>query len=296
MKALEINHTRIRIHPLALIGAIVFIGVGQGGAVLSALLALILHELAHVFTAKAFHLPVPEVEFTPFGGVARMEDICEATPLQQFLVAAAGPAMSWFLCLVCAGLMQIGWVSLVQIEGFLRWNLLLLCFNLVPVLPLDGGRMLQAILTPWLGWQKAMRILSTAGICAGLLLNGLAIWGAIHGVANLSLVITGCYLMYAAHLSKTMAAVQCIHSVISKKMKLEREKALQVEWLGVSGATSVRELFRRISPGKCHRVIVLDEDGLKSMGELDDSTLVSALLDTPEETLGTLLKAPKQGG
>ncbi len=293
MKALEINHTRIRIHPLALIGAIVLISMGQGSAVLSALLALVLHELAHVFAAKSFHLPVPEVEFTPFGGVARMEDICEATPVQQFVVAAAGPAMSWLCCLVCAGLMQLGWVSLAQIEGFLRWNLLLLCFNLIPVLPLDGGRMLQALLTPWLGWQKAMRILSTLGICVGLLMNGLAIWGAVHGVANLSLVIAGCYLMYAAHLSKTMAAVQCIHSVISKKMKLEREKTLQVEWLGASGATSVRELFRRMSPGKYHRVIVLDDDGLKSMGELDDSRLVNALLDTPEEPLTYLLKTQK---
>ncbi len=293
MKALEINHTRIRIHPLALFGAIVFIGIGQGSALLSALLALLLHELAHVFAAKAFHLPVPEVEITPFGGVARMEDICEATPLQQFVVAAAGPAMSWICCLICAGLIQLGWVSLAQIEGFLRWNLLLLCFNLIPVLPLDGGRMMQAILTPWLGWQKAMRILSTAGICAGLIMNGLAIWGAVHGVANLSLVIAGCYLMYAAHLSKTMASVQCIHSVISKKMKLEREKTLQVEWLGASGVTSVRDLFRRMTPGKYHRVIVLDEDGLKSIGELDDGVLVNALLDTPEETLTYLLKTQK---
>ena len=290
MKALEINHTRIRIHPLALIGAIVCISVGQGDAVLSALLALVLHEMAHVLAAKLFHLPVPELEFTPFGGVARIEDISAATPVQQFVVALAGPAISWLCCLVCAGLMQMGWVSPGQMEGFLRWNLLLLCFNLIPVLPLDGGRMLQAILTPWLGWQKSMRILSTAGIGVGLLMNGLAIWGAVHGVANLSLVIAGCYLMYAAHLCRTMAAVQCIHGVISKKMKLEREKTLQVEWLGVSGATSVRELFRRMSPGKYHRVIVLDEDGLKSVGEFDDGVLVNALLDTPEEALKSLLK------
>lgn len=290
MKALEINHTRIRVHPLALIGAIVCISLGQGNAVLSALLALILHELAHVFAAKLFHLPVPEIEITPFGGVARMEDISEATPVQQFVVALAGPAMSWLCCLICAGLMQMGWVRFGQVEGFLRWNLLLLCVNLIPVLPLDGGRMLQAILTPWLGWQKAMRILSTAGIGVGLLMNGLAIWGAVRGMANLSLVIAGCYLMYAAHLSRTMAAIQCIHGVISKKMKLEREKTLQVEWLGVSGATSVRELFRRMSPGKYHRVIVLNDDGLTSMGELDDGVLVNALLDTPEEALESLLK------
>jgi len=293
VKALEINNTRVRIHPLALIGAIVCIGIGQGSAVLAALLALILHELAHIFTAKAFRLDVPEVEITPFGGVAHMEDISQATPMQQFLVAAAGPLMSWLCCLVCAGLLQLQWVSIHQIEGFLRWNLLLLCFNLLPVLPLDGGRMLQAVLTSFIGWQKAMRILAAAGICLGLAMNTLAVWGAIHGAANLSLVIAGCYLMYAAHISRTMSSIQCIHGVISKKTKLEREKTLQVESFGASGKVTVRDIYRRLSPGKYHRIIVLDEDGLSSIGELDDGVLVNALLDTPSETLASLLAAKK---
>ncbi len=293
MKALEINNTRVRIHPLALIGAIVCIGMGQGSAVLAALLALLFHELAHIFTAKAFRLAVPEVEITPFGGVAHMEDISQATPMQQFLVSAAGPLMSWLCCLVCAGLLQLQWVSLYQIEGFLRWNLLLLCFNLLPVLPLDGGRMLQAVLTPLIGWQKAMRILAAAGICLGLAMNALAVWGAIHGAANLSLVIAGCYLMYAAHISRSMSSIQCIHGVISKKTRLDREKTLQVEWFGASGKVTVRDIYRRMSPGKYHRVIVLDEDGLSSIGELDDGVLVNALLDTPQETLASLLAAKK---
>ncbi len=293
MKALEINNTRVRIHPLALIGAIVCIGMGQGSAVLAALLALLFHELAHIFTAKAFRLAVPEVEITPFGGVAHMEDISQATPMQQFLVSAAGPLMSWLCCLVCAGLLQLQWISLYQIEGFLRWNLLLLCFNLLPVLPLDGGRMLQAVLTPLIGWQKAMRILAAAGICLGLAMNALAVWGAIHGAANLSLVIAGCYLMYAAHISRSMSSIQCIHGVISKKTRLDREKTLQVEWFGASGKVTVRDIYRRMSPGKYHRVIVLDEDGLSSIGELDDGVLVNALLDTPQETLASLLAAKK---
>ncbi len=293
MKALEINNTRVRIHPLALVGAVVFIGMGQGSGVLAALLALTLHELAHIFTAKAFRLPVPEVEITPFGGVAHMEDISQATPGQQFLVAAAGPLMSWICCLVCAGLLQLQWVSIQQIEGFLRWNLLLLCFNLLPVLPLDGGRMLQAALTPFIGWQKAMRILAAAGICLGLAMNLLAVWGAIHGAANLTLVITGCYLMYAAHISRTMSSLQCIHGVISKKTKLEREKTLAVEWLGASGKVCVQDLYRRMSPGKYHKIIVLDDDGLKSIGELDDGVLVNALLDTPRDTLASVLAAKK---
>lgn len=289
MKALEINHTRIRLHPMALVLALVVIGVGEGASLLAGILALILHETAHVLAAKAFRIPVPEVEITPFGGVARMEDISQATPVQQFVIAMAGPLMSWLCCLVCAGLIQLGWTNEASLADFLRWNLFLLCFNLLPVLPLDGGRMLQAVLAPFLGWEKAMRLLSTAGIFLGLGMNALAIWGAFQGAMNFSLVIAGCYLMYAAQVSKTMSATQCIHGVISKKGKLEREKTLQVEWMGASRTTTVSDLFRRMSPGKYHRVVVLDEDGLKSMGELDDGVLVNAMLDRPQEAIGNLL-------
>jgi stage IV sporulation protein FB len=289
VKALEINHTRIRLHPLALVLALIVIGIGEGASLLAGILALILHETAHVLAAKAFRIPVPEVEITPFGGVARMEDVSQATPVQQFVIALCGPLASWLCCLVCAGLIQLGWVNEASASDFLRWNVLLLCFNLLPVLPLDGGRMLQAVLAPFMGWEKAMRFLSTAGIFLGLGMNGIAIWGAFHGVMNFSLVLTGCYLMYAAQVSKTMSAAQCIHGVISKKGKLERERTLQVEWMGASRTTTVSDLFRRMSPGKYHRVVVLDEDGLKSMGELDDGILVNAMLDKPQETIGSLL-------
>ncbi len=140
MKALEINHTRIRIHPLALLTALAFIGMGQGLSVLMALLALSLHELAHVLAAKAFRIPVPEVEITPFGGVARMEDMSQATPFQQFMVAAAGPAMSWLCCLVCAGLLQLGWMAYLSLLAVVSVSLGVL--NLLPLPVLDGGHLL----------------------------------------------------------------------------------------------------------------------------------------------------------
>lgn len=290
MRVLVLQDTLVRIHPLALIGALYFLAFGNGEMVLCGFAALLLHEVAHVATAKAFRFTVPEMEITPFGGVAKIEDLQQATPVQQFFIAVAGPFANWVCCLICAWFVQMQWANPYTLQHFVHWNMLLLCFNLIPVLPLDGGRIAQALLSPLIGWERAAKALSFAGILLGLALVGLSIFGALNGVANLSLMIAGCYLMYAANLSKTMAAAQCIHSVISKKVKLEHEKALRVESLGVARKITVKALFRRMSPGKYHRVFVMDEDGLTSIGELDDGVLVNALLDTPNETVENLLK------
>jgi hypothetical protein len=77
--------------------------------------------------------------------------------------------------------------------------------------------MLQAILTPMTGWEKAMRILSTAGIIAGLMMNALAVWGAHPRCGNFRWMFAGCYLMYAANISRTRTAAHSVSILLFPK-------------------------------------------------------------------------------
>ncbi len=110
MKALEINHTRIRIHPLALLTALAFIGMGQGLSVLMALLALSLHELAHVLAAKGFQNPSAGVEITPFGGVEPHGGHEPGNALSAIYGAAAGAGHE-LLCMPCVRRVCCSWAG-----------------------------------------------------------------------------------------------------------------------------------------------------------------------------------------
>jgi len=110
-------------------------------------LSVLVHELSHSLVARGYGLPVRRILLYPLGGLSEIEREPQ-TPGREFTVSAAGPALSLVLAAVGYGLMKvvpggtIGWVIVSQ----LRWaNLVVGLFNLLPGLPLDGGRMLRAV-------------------------------------------------------------------------------------------------------------------------------------------------------
>ncbi len=107
--------------------------------------SVLVHELSHCLVARAFGLPVRRVLLYPLGGFSEIEKEAP-TPAREFLVAAAGPAISLVLAAVGYGLSRLipfGTAHVLVTQ--LMWaNLLVGLFNLLPGLPLDGGRMLRA--------------------------------------------------------------------------------------------------------------------------------------------------------
>jgi Zn-dependent protease/CBS domain-containing protein len=109
--------------------------------------SVLIHELAHSLVARSYGLPVHRILLYPLSGFSEIEQ--PPTPGREFLVSAAGPAMSLALAGAGFGLMRV--VTRDTIPGTLVWqlgwaNLLVGIFNLLPGLPLDGGRMLRAVI------------------------------------------------------------------------------------------------------------------------------------------------------
>jgi len=122
--------------------------------------SVLLHELSHSLVARSYGLPVRRILLYPLGGFSEIERE-PPTPGREFLVSAAGPALSLVLAGVGYGLMHV--VARGTIPGTLVWqlgftNLLVGLFNLLPGLPLDGGRMLRAVIWKLTGRQSTATI------------------------------------------------------------------------------------------------------------------------------------------
>ncbi len=149
--------------------------MGIAGA-LGLLISIVFHELWHSLIARRFGLPMKGITLFVFGGVAEMTDE-PPHPRAEFFMAVAGPLSSIFLGFVLLALGMLGgrsgWprpvLGVVNYLGFL--NLILAGFNLLPAFPLDGGRVLRAVLWGWkdnIRW--ATRIASQIGSAFGVLL------------------------------------------------------------------------------------------------------------------------------
>ena len=168
--------------------------------------SIVLHEMTHSLVARRYDMPIQGITLFIFGGVAEMADE-PTSPRGEFLMALAGPVASLALALLflAGGAAAQAAAPAAAVLGYLgAINMVLALFNLIPAFPLDGGRMLRAVL--W-GWRKdiiwASRIASAAGEALAILMIGLGLAQVFTGALlnGLWLGLIGLFLHGAAGFS-----------------------------------------------------------------------------------------------
>ncbi len=194
--------------------------IWSAAIVISALffLSIMLHGMAHALVARAYGMHVRTITLFALGGVTRIEKQA-ANPIAEFWMGLAGPLMSAALGMLCAWLAS--WlargsniVSIPPVAAILlslsSLNLMLAMFNLIPGFPLDGGRILRAILW-WIGGDeiRATRIASRVGQGVAVLMFALGLWEFLSAasLSGIWLGLLGWFLLDAATASYVQAEV-----------------------------------------------------------------------------------------
>ncbi|MDF2620120.1 MAG: peptidase [Xanthobacteraceae bacterium] len=194
-------------------------------------LCVLLHEFGHIFAARRYGVNTPEVTLWPFGGIARLERIPEK-PSEELIVALAGPAVNVVIALVLLIFLggHVGMEHIESIENpntsllakLAAANIFLVVFNLIPAFPMDGGRVLRAILAMNMSHAQATQTAASIGQALAIGLGLLGIFG------NPMLIIIAVFVFLAA--SSEAGAVQMKQA--AQGLLVEDAMITQFETLG----------------------------------------------------------------
>ena len=276
--------TAVRLHFtfvlfLAWIGVTQYLAHGPAAAVdtlvfmVLLFFCVVLHEFGHIFMARRFGVKTPEVILSPIGGMANMERIPE-DPRQELQVAIAGPLVN----VVIAALLVVGFgidagqlgaidfdtASLAVRLAFV--NVMLVVFNLVPAFPMDGGRVLRALLAMTMEPLKATRLAARIG-------QGFAFLFVLLGLFyNPILMLVGIFIYFAAAAEEQTAAFASFARGLAVRDAMEATPAT------LPGSAALSEAVDALLANAQHEFPVVDEDN-RVVGLLDRDSLLAGLRD-----------------
>lgn len=266
-------------------------GTGQKGtsamfwSLMLLFIFVLMHEFGHALMGRRFGVRTSSITLLPIGGVAAMERMPEK-PMEEFLVAVAGPAVNFLLALVFGivlyfqGQLEFSPQSLFELgpeflPNLLAINIVLFAFNLVPAFPMDGGRMLRALLS--LKYDRAKATLIAARI-GQVLAIGFVFLGLYY---NIWLMFIGIFIYLGAGAE---ANYEATHSVLSrhtvKDALMHRHTIFDV------GAT-IREAVQLLLDGQEKEFLVQEEGRL--IGSITRDELIAGLGQYGQEgNIGTI--------
>lgn len=273
------SRIQIRFHPAIYVYLLSMAWLSSWENCVGAMFALAIHESGHVLAAYFVKEPIEKLELTPFGGIITYaEGKSPQKGIRGIIIAASGPAANYLSLIGISWLASRMKFSRVLIHAAASGNLTMLCLNLLPALPLDGGRIVFCIGYYFLPVLRLIGFLSASGVAVGAVMLTLSAYGCwTLGRLNCSLVIVGIYLIFAAVRSGLQMKAENLCAVLQECAE-DRGVMKQVELYNVSGNLMLHNLAMRLQQKKYGIFLFEDHD---EMCLLTQSMLCRAYLEDP---------------
>lgn len=245
--------------------------------VLGIFACVVLHELGHALTAKHFGIRTRDITLLPIGGLARLERMPD-DPIQELLVALAGPAVNVVIAAVLFALLfatgglpgadMAHWLEVPLLVQLMFANVFLVLFNMLPAFPMDGGRVLRAFLAAATGnYVRATRIAAFLG-------QGMAVAFAAGAfvTGNPFLVLIGVFVFFGAQQESRMVQMR------STLQGATVRTAMTTHFHTLDARASLEDVARAMPAGPQEEFPVIEDHSL--VGVLPRADLAEALAHT----------------
>lgn len=262
-RLIRIFGIELSLHPLFVLIMLFSVLTGQFLELLTLFSIVFIHEMGHVCAALLAGATVKSVQLLPFGGVAVIEDHGRLTAQREIGIALAGPLQNGVMILMALVLRQAEYGSGAYLDYFIGANAMIALFNLLPVLPLDGGKILQAALSLLLPYYYTLLWIGRVSMGASLLVVVFALLPlGTGGGLRLNLLMIGAFLLYSNFTDHRNLPYRFVAFLMNRELIYERylqsgSAARPIVALSAKPLDDILRLFKR---NHYHFIYVMNDD------------------------------------
>lgn len=239
-------------------------------------LCALLHELTHVAAALRLGVGISHIEIQPFGICARLKAEVIKNPASEIAIALAGPAANVVLAVGAYIACRTFGADGQYYTYFIYCNAAIAAVNLIPALPLDGGRVMRAALTIHIGALRSYNItVAFSRIPIGIMIAA-ALYTLFTASFNFSLILIGAFLLGNLFAEQKNITRQSLRELLYYRTKLQIGELNRTTVITAHKSTPARKILKRLSYNNYHIIHVTD-DNLHIVGTLTEGQLLEAL-------------------
>ncbi len=217
----------------------------------------LLHEATHILIGNALHIKFSKIIIMPFGVCGKLKDPLIKSPTKEIFIALSGPLFNLFICFLVENIKYF--YSSPLLEYIYLASKSMAYINLIPCLPLDGGRILRAILTIYTDSLTAWRIsLNLSRLISVILILSAVVLLAFSSF-NFSFILIGVFLLSNLSNESKGLSQYALREILYAKEKLNKSDLTKATILIANEKLFARKLLRKLSYNKYFIVNVTDD-------------------------------------
>lgn len=266
---------RLKVNIFFLLLCLIYCYLGLGIEVAVIFASVLIHELAHAIMAALLKVKVAEIELLPFGGQAKIEDFTGLDPDKEIYIALAGPILSFSAAAIFYFFPEFGWH---RSQMIIQINFCLGIFNLLPALPLDGGRILRAFLSGFIGYKKATARSALLGKMMAVLILAYGLWVLYRSHNGAEYILIGVILYWSARREGKLLSYAFMRYLVNKKSELSGKGFLSSRQIVSFEDARIKSILDSTRPSYYTVVLILDEKH-RPVGLLSEAELIECLFE-----------------
>lgn len=251
--------------------------IGKTQELLILIAVVSIHELSHILAAKLCGMKVEKALLTPLGMAARINYTSSKNSIHEIIVYGAGPFSNILMVGLGYFINSYFLDNSEKMSFFILANFSILCLNILPVLPLDGGRIFKSILLYSFGYKRTINILFILSRIISVILMGIGIYQLFNCWYNMSLLFIGIFIYSWMYKEKEEMQFTLIREWVLKSHNAADDRKYKIEYIECDWQKKSIEVVGDFHRNKYNVLRLIDADK-NEKGEVSETDLLESLV------------------